>query len=104
MDYAILEISGRQYMIKPGQTVEVDRLSGVDKKLTVDKVLLTVENGKVEIGQPYLKKSLDVEVLGEINKPKIRVSTYKAKSNYRRVRGQKRTMTQIKLIEKGDKS
>lgn len=98
MDYAILEISGRQYLVKPGQTIEVDHLADVPKKLTVDKVLLIVEDRKAEVGKPYLKKSLDFEVLGEAKKPKIRVATYKAKSNYRRVKGQRREVTQIKLL------
>lgn len=99
MDYAIFEISGRQYLIKPGQAIEVDLLSGDLKSLVIDKVLMIVDGKKVEIGKPYLEQTLNLEVVGNINKPKIRVATYKAKSNFRKVHGQKRTMTRVKLAE-----
>lgn len=109
MHYAILEIAGRQYMVKPGQVIEIDKLSlrsddlklpGEEKILLVDKVLLMVDKDKVEVGSPYLKQTLNFEVLGNIKKTKIRVATYKAKANYRKVKGQRREITQIKLVAK----
>ncbi len=99
MDYAIFEISGRQYLIKPGQTIEVDRISEDVKTLNIDKVLLVSNGKKIEIGKPYLKTTLNFEVVGNVRKPKVRVATYKAKANYRRVIGQKREMTRIKLAD-----
>lgn len=99
MQYVVCEISGRQYLIKPGQVVEVDKLSEELKTMPVDKVLLVVDEGKVEVGAPYVKKTLNFEVVGHLKKPKIRVATYKAKSNYRRVRGQRREVSQIKLAK-----
>lgn len=105
MQYAIFEINNRQYMVKPGQIVEVDRLPQGPKSLTVDKVLLLAEDGKVEIGAPYLKKTLNFTVLGDIKKVKIRVATYKAKANYRRVIGQRTVVTKIQLAgEKEEKA
>lgn len=98
MQYSIFEISGRQYKISPGEVIEIDHQAGEEKKLKLDKVLLSMEDGKIEIGNPYLKKSLTLEVVGE-SKSKIRVATYKAKSNYRRVIGQKKILTKVKLAE-----
>ena len=99
MQYVIFEINNRQYMAKPGQVIEVDKLPEGTKNITVDKVMLLADVGKVEVGAPYLKKTLDFTVIGNIKKPKIRVATYKAKANYRRVIGQRPVMTQIKLTE-----
>lgn len=103
MDYAIVEISGRQYLVKPGQTLEVDKLPEEQKALSVDKVLLLSENHKIEVGTPYVKKTLDFEIMGSIKKPKVRVAVYKPKANYRRVTGQRREVTRIKLVEKSVK-
>lgn len=99
MQYIVFEISGKQYMVKPGQVIEVDKLTLEQKAFSTDKVLLSVNGEKVEIGKPYLKKTLDFEIIGTIKKPKIRVATYKAKSNYRRVKGQRREVSEIKLAE-----
>ncbi|MDO8638433.1 MAG: 50S ribosomal protein L21 [Candidatus Daviesbacteria bacterium] len=102
MDLSVIQINSRQYLVKPGSIVEVDKLLTNEKTLNIDQVLLTVEKGKVEIGKPFLKKTLSFEVLENVQKPKIRVSVYKAKANFRKVRGQKREMSRIKLVE--DKS
>lgn len=99
MQYSVIQIGSRQYKIKPGQTIEIDRLSPDIKKIEVDKVLLRVNDKGVQIGTPFLKEKLELEVLGNIKKGKIRVATYKAKANYRRVIGQRRQMTQVKLKE-----
>ncbi|MBI4040204.1 50S ribosomal protein L21 [Candidatus Daviesbacteria bacterium] len=96
MKYAVCEISGRQYLVEPGRVIEVDKLAEA-KTLSVDKVLLLVSEDRVEVGQPYLKQSLDFEVVATVKKPKIRVATYHAKANYRRVKGMRAQKTQIKL-------
>ncbi len=99
MKYNIIQIGSRQYKIEPGQTIEIDRLDSDVKKISVEKVLLTVDKTNVQIGMPYLKEKLELEVLGNVKKDKIRVATYKAKANYRRVIGQRRQMTKVKLLE-----
>ncbi|MDO8498835.1 MAG: 50S ribosomal protein L21 [bacterium] len=99
MQYAVVQIGSRQYLAKPGEVIEVDKLSTEGKTLLVDQVLLVVDGVKVEVGKPNLSKKLTFEVLGNIKKPKVRVATYKAKSNFRKVHGQKREMTRIRLVE-----
>ncbi len=97
MDYAVFELGSRQYKISPGQTIEVDRLPDNTKQIAIDKVLLISEEGQIEIGKPYLKKPLNLEVVANVRHKKIRVVTYKAKSNERRIKGQRRQATLVKL-------
>ncbi len=105
MDYAVCQIAGRQYLVKPGQTIEVNKLTlplakgnlEEEKTLSCDKVLLIVSGDKVEVGTPFLKKNLDFEVLETVKMDKIRVAKFKSKSNYRRVTGSRAQMTRIKL-------
>jgi large subunit ribosomal protein L21 len=98
MSYSIIQIGSRQYKIEPGQIIEVDKLDDAVKTLSVDKVLLQVDEKNVSIGKPFLKEKIEFEVLETIKKDKIRVATYKAKSNYRRVIGQRRQMTRVKIM------
>lgn len=99
MQYIVCQIGGRQYLVKPNDIIEVDRLSDEIKNLSVDKVLLSVDGNKVEVGKPYLKKTVNFEIVETVKKPKIRVATYKAKSNFRKVKGDRREVTKIKLVE-----
>lgn len=99
MRYTVCEISGRQYLIEIGKTIEVDMSVTDGKTVSIDKVLLIAKNSEVDLGTPYLKKTLKFEIVGQKKKPKVRVATYKAKANYRRVKGQSREVTLLKLLE-----
>ncbi|MBI3485645.1 50S ribosomal protein L21 [Candidatus Daviesbacteria bacterium] len=96
--YAVVELSGRQYLIEPKKTFEVDFL-GDKKTLECEKVLLISDDKGLNLGNPYLKQRLVFDVL-ETNKSKIRVATYKAKANTRKAKGQVRTVSKIRLQDK----
>ena len=100
MNYAICQIGSRQYLVKPGQIIEVDKLADEQKSFALDKVMLMVNGDKIELGQPYLNETLDFEVVDSVKKPKIRVAKYKSKANYRRVSGQRQEVSRIRLVEK----
>lgn len=96
MNYAVFELSGRQYLIKPGQSIEVDKINSGEKALLVEKVLLLKDEKGVEVGTPYLKETLKLEVLETIKKNKVRVAKFHAKANYRKVSGQRREVTLVR--------
>lgn len=96
INYLVVEISGRQYVVKPKQVVEVDGVPA-GEKFKCDKVLLKVSDEKVEVGSPYLDQSVTFAVLGEIKKKKVRVATYHAKANTRKVVGQRARKVQLML-------
>lgn len=97
LNYIVAEISGKQYKISPKQVVLVDFLGDL-KEFECNKVLLKSEDGKLEVGNPFLKKGVNFEVLEGTKKTKIRVATFKSKANYRRVIGQKTLQSKIRLI------
>ncbi|MBI2011852.1 bL21 family ribosomal protein [Candidatus Daviesbacteria bacterium] len=103
LNYAVVEISGKQYLVKENQVLRVNFLGNVEKFIC-DKVLAKSIDGELKLGSPYLKDSIEFEVLGT-NKEKIRVATYKAKSNTRRVKGAKVLSSKIGIkIEKKAKN
>ena len=77
MSYNVIQIDSRQYKIEPGQIFEIDRLPDGTKGLIIDKVLLKVEEKKVSIGKPYLEEKIELEVLENIKKDKIRTCKYR---------------------------
>lgn len=99
LDYAICEISGKQYKITPNIPLEVDYL-GEGKKNIEASVLLISEGGKVKLGSPYLKDKLSLSFLENIKADKIRVAKFHAKANYRKVTGHRAKKTKIVLSVK----
>ncbi len=94
--YAIVEIAGKQYTIKPDHEFIVNSL-GESQKHVCDKVLLLVDDSGVTLGTPYLKDTLEFEVLSTGKGKKVRVAKFHAKANFRRVRGFRPMQSKVKL-------
>lgn len=100
MEYAIVEISGRQFWIEPGKYYDVNQLSVVlGKEITFNRVLLWQRKGTLSIGQPYLEK---VIITGKIVKhfrgKKTLVYKMRPKKKTRRKQGHRQALTRI-LVE-----
>ena len=97
MLYAIVESGGKQYKAVEGSYIEVDLLPDeVGKKKTFDKVLLLVDDEKVEVGMPYLSNvSVDTTILEHFKGPKIVVFKYRAKERYRVKTGHRQKYTRV---------
>ncbi len=96
LNYAILEIVGKQYKLEPNKPILVDFLGESAKKIEA-QVLLLSEGGKLKTGKPYLKEKLSLDVVENVRGEKIRVSKFHAKANYRRTRGFKTKLTKVIL-------
>jgi len=99
MKYAVIKTSGRQYKVKEGDQLLIDKIKGKKgDKVEFEQILLLVDNKKVKIGTPRVKKAKATgEILAQEKGEKIRVATYKAKSRYRKVKGFRPRLTRIKI-------
>lgn len=98
MKYAVIAISGTQYKVEENKIITVDKLDPTLK--STDQVLLTVNEDKIVLGTPTVKgASVDFEIVKNYQGDKIRVSTYKAKSRYRKTRGFRPQLTDIKITK-----
>ena len=95
LNYAVCEISGKQYKVVPDEALEVS-LQKEGKDIEAD-VLLLSEDGKLKIGKPYLKEKLTLKRLEDFKGPKVRVAKFHAKANYRRVTGYRSKLTKVVL-------
>ena len=99
--YAIIEACGRQYKVQEGENVYFEKLDVEEgKKVTFDHVVLVSEEGKIEVGAPYVK---GVKVEGKLvshgKGKKILVYKYKAKKNYRRTQGHRQPYTKVEITK-----
>lgn len=99
LNYAICEISGKQYKVIPEKILEVDFQEESPNDIEAD-VLFLVNDEKVQIGKPYLKEKIILKRIGNTKGKKIRVSKFHAKANYRRTIGFRPKITGVKLSVK----
>ncbi len=99
MKYAVVKISGAQYLIKEGDQLVVEKLFQKEgDKIELKEILLLVDESKISIGEPLVKNAkILAKVLKQAKGEKIRVAKFKAKSRYRRVTGFRPQLTSIKI-------
>lgn len=99
MKYAVVEISGKQFIVSNGDILDIEKIDIDKKKLIFDKLLLVNDGKKVSIGNPYLKNAkVEAEIVKQFKDKKIRVAKFRAKSRYRLVKGHRQPKTKIKIV------
>ncbi|HVS70984.1 MAG TPA: 50S ribosomal protein L21 [Phycisphaerae bacterium] len=87
MAYAIIEDSGTQLKVEPGDRFEIDlrELAADQSTITFDKVLLVSGEGGVKIGQPTVAgATVTAKVLGEVKDDKIFVERFTRRKGFHR--------------------
>lgn len=99
--YAVIESCGRQYKVAQGDVVFFEKLDTEEgKKVTFDKIVLVSEEGKVQIGNPYVKGAkVEGKVVAHGKAKKIIVFKMKPKKNYRRKQGHRQPYTKVEITE-----
>ncbi len=97
MDYAVIKTGGKQYRVKPGDTLDVELLPDpVDSIAEFGEVLALSDGGEVTIGAPLVEGAkVTARVLLHYKDRKLMVFKYKAKTRYRRKRGHRQTYTRL---------
>ncbi|MEK7648824.1 MAG: 50S ribosomal protein L21 [Patescibacteria group bacterium] len=98
---AVIKTGGKQYKIKEGDLVKVERLDGdVGTEITFGHVLLLTEDdgSSLSIGTPSIEgKEIKAEIIEQGRGKKIRVVKFKRKVRYRRKKGHRQAFTKVKI-------
>lgn len=97
--YAVIETGGKQYRVKEGDVVFVEKLDAQEGDVvSFDKVLLVSKDGDINAGKPYVDGvKVEGTVLEQGKAKKIIVFKYKAKKNYRKKQGHRQPFTKVKI-------
>ena len=97
MDYAVFKTGGKQYRVKPGDTLDVEKLpAGVDSVAEFGEVLAVSDGGEVTYGSPYVAGAkVLAQVQTHYKDKKIVVFKYKSKTRYRRKKGHRQIYTRL---------
>lgn len=106
--HAVIETGGKQYRIKPGDQLRVEKLKVEDGAKVEFKKVLAVGNGKnLKIGSPYIDSAKVIaEAIETAKADKLVIFKYKAKKDYRKKQGHRQpyTLVEIKEISADEKS
>jgi large subunit ribosomal protein L21 len=97
--HAIIATGGKQYLIKEGDIIKVEKLeSKVGENIKFEQILMLEKDGKYGFGVPLIEKSfVEGKVLRHGKAKKIIVLKYKPKKKYQRKIGHRQIFTEIKI-------
>src|SRR5512138_301833 len=95
MTYAIIKVAGKQYRVREGERLLVDRLKQDEGSTFAPTVLLVGGDGGAQLDAA--DGAVTAKVLGDAKGPKIRIGKYKKRTGYRRHTGFRASLTQIEI-------
>ena len=97
--YAVVNTGGKQYKVKAGDILRVEKIPGdVGSPVTFDKVLMVADGEEVTVGQPVLENTSVKGTIVEQGKArKIIVFKYKRRKRFRRKQGHRQAFTAVKI-------
>jgi large subunit ribosomal protein L21 len=97
MKKAVIATGGKQYIVTEGETLEVERIKGEDKKLSFTP-LLVIDGDKVSVGAPEVKGgTVTAKIVEESKADKVTSIRYKSKKRVHKVRGHRQIQTSITI-------
>ena len=97
-DIAIIETGSKQYLVKEGTVIDVEKLDLEKGSVSFDKVLLIKKGKTTKVGRPYLEGvSVKASVLNQVKSPKLIVFKFKKKTGYKKKQGHRQNLTTVKI-------
>ena len=99
--YAIIEVGGKQYTVKKGDVIQVEKLDTPEgEDIIIKNVLLASSEDETKIGQPYLKGATVTAHLVKQTKAKKVVSfKYRRRKSSHWTKGHRQQLTELKIAE-----
>ena len=98
--YAIIKTGGKQYTVKPGDYIDVEKIEG-EAGTQVQLPVLFLNNGTevVTDAEALAQTIVTAEIVDQHKGPKAIIFKFKKRKGYKRLRGHRQNLTKIRIIE-----
>ncbi|HCX65871.1 MAG TPA: 50S ribosomal protein L21 [Eubacteriaceae bacterium] len=99
--YAVVKTGGKQYCVKEGDVLSVEKVALEDGQDTVEFTeVLAINDGEMVVGTPTVEGAkVEGKVVEEGKSKKVVVYKYKSKKDYRRKQGHRQPFTKIQITK-----
>ena len=96
---AVIVTGGKQYSVKEGDVIYVEKLNAeADATVTFDQVLAVVDGENSKFGAPVVEGAkVEATVVKNGKGKKVRVYKYKAKKGYHKRQGHRQPYTKVEI-------
>ena len=96
---AVIKTGGKQYSVKAGQVLKVEKLQGKKgDNISLNKVLVLSDSSKQTFGNPLIEgASVNAKILDQIRGDKVIVFKKRQRQNYRLTQGHRQYLTVLRI-------
>jgi large subunit ribosomal protein L21 len=97
--YAVIELGGKQQLVKKGDVITVEKQELEDgKSFVVENVLLMVDDDKISVGSPYVKGAkVEAKVVKQTKGPKVVSFKYRRRKSSHTKKGHRQKLTELEI-------
>ena len=99
--YAVVATGGKQYVVRQGSLLTVEKLTGeTGGQVTLSDVLAVHDGRRLSIGRPHVAGAQVLcQVVAQARAPKVVSFKYKRRKGFHWTRGHRQSVTQLKVLE-----
>lgn len=99
--YAVILSGGKQYRVKVGQKIRLEKLEGeAGSAVKFDKILMVSDAGNTQFGAPFVDGcSVKAEVLSHGRGEKISIIKIKRRKHHMKRMGHRQWFTEVKITD-----
>lgn len=98
--FAVVKSGGKQYTIKEGDILKLEKLGVEEGKTTLNEVLLIASDGNITTGNPFINgASVEVEIVSTGKLDRILVFKRKRRKDYRKRIGHRQQYSEVKVLK-----
>jgi large subunit ribosomal protein L21 len=97
---AVIKTGGKQYIVRENEELIVNKLDQADnEKFKLETMAVyNEEDQAAEVGTPFVKAPVEAQIIAQVKGDKIRISRFKSKVRFRKLRGFRPQYTKIKIL------
>ncbi len=98
--HAVIKTGGKQYIVKPGDVIDIEKISGEPgEEVNFEEVLLVSADGEdVKVGSPVVESArVEGKIVKQKKGDKIVVFKFKRRKGYRKKAGHRQNLTSVEI-------
>jgi len=98
--HAVIKTGGKQYIVKPGDIIDIEKISGEPgEEVNFEEVLLVSADGEdVKVGSPLVESArVEGKIIRQKKGEKIVVFKFKRRKGYRKKAGHRQNLTSVEI-------
>lgn len=98
--YAIIKTGGKQYTVKPGDVIDIEKIEGeAGDKIQLPVIFLNDGTNVVTDPEAAAKNTVTAEIVEQHKGPKAIIFKFKKRKGYKKKRGHRQNLTKVVVTE-----